>query len=1317
MPGTVLDLGFDGARPFATGGGPRLRTSGVALREGPAPGSVELAPSTRIKVSRDPALDGLDQFTVDLEVTPSRTDRAQVLLASQNPPLRVELDGGGKVVASVHTADGWQEVSSTKALRKGQAAAVRVARDPRGRLSIDLDGAASGTGSTGGALVPTGRGGITVGADASGGMGFAGALGKLRISDVGLSLKAEKALRAKEKKYAGVFSGSFKVPVDVHLLPGAVDDRFNRIKAIMNACGVEDLSDLSTLQVQHRTVLTPGTVLKAPRASLVPVVDFPKIAVAFARAQGRDRDEARKLLDGVLLTRSVSTRAASTITDAPTTVLGTRPAPRTGPSPLGRRAPRLPDVVSTRDLSRITAVESVERLRRDRPSEWPVMAAAPMVVRSLVIPVSSAVIIARRLDLTNQTLELDPAVGTLYIIAEEIEARSGARITWRRPVLDVPNIGPDPSLDGHPNWSGVHTGDDSKDGLPGGDARTGAGGIAGRTAQDSPSVEVWVLRMNGMPDIDLAGQQGGAGGRGQQGGRGGRGADGKPGEWWWFFGKQCWSDPGSGGNGGHGGDGGRGGRGGNGGSAGSILFAVLQDSLDELTTSNAFTPDLSAGRAGDGGDGGFRGEGGRGGARGYTDVCDGGRAGAQGQPGIVGAKGDVGSAGRQGSMRIMTVTQEAWDEQLTKPWLYDVTPDAALPGSNVVVKGSRFADTDTLVLGTRTLAHTLRPDEGLDVTLPDNLDGGEQQLYLRRQGGQESNRLPLVIKPVVTGALPTVVPGSTSTVTGHAFLPGATVDYDGDLYPATGVTPTSLTFVVPETAGAVASEHTVGLTVVNPDGQRSNTVTATVPRVAKNGFLLGVHDFSFANDANGTPSWSTFEDTYGGVEVWHELLDPVFGHPVLTTAFYFFYEEFLKGEDNGGLATGFCTALASMSLDRFWLGHNDTFSSVVRDAAFRKQMTAIHGRLLTRESLLDFHDQGRRGQANVVTVFREIEAEFTSGGTRETAPLLFFVPAGDIWDEGYFDMLSDSHCIVPIRITYPQGNDGSATLDGIRMHCWDNNHPADPNCFVDFRVVGGETRFTYTAAGAEKFKSEDKITLASATLGEYLLRDLDLPFGGPLGLTTFVLDFLLSPATLQVVDDNGRVTGRSGDQLLSEIPGSHPAYLLPGAVLLPPQTGLTRRITGTASGTYTYASLTPTGTSLGLTDVPTAAGQVDRLLANADGTRVRFAPGAAKTANLTVARQVSGQARGVSVEGFGATPTNELDITSSPDLSLVRLTNPGPATTVDLKVLAFNTSTSARSSVARTSVDVPTDSDLVLAVSSWSGLDDSKVTASVVATP
>lgn len=1343
MSRTLLDMQFDGTTVYNSASTALATTTvGAAIKS--AGDGFELAASSRVKVARASELDALDTFTVATRLTPTASGRHQVILESQSPPMRIVLTRTSVVNAGVNTAQGWEELSSRTRIPKDKETLVRMSRDTKGVLRLEVGGRQVAE-KTVGPLVAVGRGGLSVGADSRGANGYVGVINGLTISDTAITIASEKALVNKASQLQAQLKGLYGVNVLVSLDPATVDTRFNEIKSVMHAAGVNDLSSLATLRIDRPTKITRGTILKAPAQPAVAVVNWVAVAKDVAAAAKTSPMQARKLVDNALLTRAVTGGTAAPTGTLPTVrrnplvplsgaareplsqpdivvtpVLGTPSVITAQPIRLGAVGPSAND---SRDIQhidldtreRISAVEALERLKRDRPWEWPVMDVVepePQQVSSHVLPVNSAVIIARRLDLTNQTLEIDPAVGTLYIICEEIDAAKGAKITWKRPILAVPNIGDNPALDGYPDWIGVNT-DGSKHGLPGGDAQGGASGLRGRPGFSAPNVEMWVLRMNGMPDIDLEGQDGGKGGRGQRGGRGGRGAEGEAGKWWWFFGKRCWSDPGDGGNGGDGGDGGRGGPGNRGGDGGDILFAVLETSLKTLTTTNAFTPDLGGGRAGTGGAGGFGGQGGLGGPRGYSEVCDGGHDGAQGQPGATGTLGSAGKAGAGGKVRIMTITQESWDEQLTRPWLYDVTPDATLPNQTVVLKGSRFADTDQVRIGTRVLASTLRPDQGLDVKVPADIGGGTHQLYLRRHDGQQSNRLPLIVKPQITSAMPSVIPGADTTVDGRAFLPGATVDYAGSLYPANVGSPTRLVFRVPETATKNSPEAKVSLTVINPDGQRSNTVNTTVPHVLKNGFLLGVHDYSFANDSDGRPSWATFEETYGGVEVWHELLDPIFGHPVLTTAFYYFYREFLKGKANGGLATGFCTALASQAVDLFWRGKNDTFATVVRDDAFRKAMTAIHGRLLTRECLVDFHEQGRRGQANVVTSFQRIEANFATGGTRETAPLLFFVPQGAAWDSGYFDRLADSHCIVPIRITYPAGYDGSS-LDGVHMQCWDNNHPKNSQCYVDFRTVGSETRFTYTANGVTKFTSEDGITLATSTLGEYLLRDLDLPFSGPFGVTRFVFEFLLSPATLQVTDELGRITGQSGSQILSDIPGSHPAYLCPNAFLLPRATGLSRRITGTATGAYTYASLAPEDTSIALMNVATNIGESDSLLVNADATRVRFTPAVPKSAPMTLARRISGHARAISIEDFPATPANDLDVTTSPDMSLIRMTNTGPPTQVSVKLLDFNIATKARKSLAQMAIPVPSGHDLVVAVTSWPDLSESNVTTAAV---
>lgn len=82
----------------------------------------------------------------------------------------------------------------------------------------------------------------------------------------------------------------------------------------------------------------------------------------------------------------------------------------------------------------------------------------------------------------------------------------------------------------------------------------------------------------------------------------------------------------------------------------------------------------------------------------------------------------------------------------------------------------------------------------------------------------------------------------------------------------------------------------------------------------------------------------------------------------------------------------------------------------------------------------------------------------------------------------------------------------------------------------------------------------------------------------------------------------------------------------------------------------------------------TAAGQADVLAVNADGTSIRFTPGAAKSFTLNLAREVAREVREVTITGAGAGLTTAMDLNLSPDLSIVRLSNTDTTRTVDVQV-------------------------------------------------
>ena len=440
---------------------------------------------------------------------------------------------------------------------------------------------------------------------------------------------------------------------------------------------------------------------------------------------------------------------------------------------------------------------------------------------------------------------------------------------------------------------------------------------------------------------------------------------------------------------------------------------------------------------------------------------------------------------------------------------------------------------------------------------------------------------------------------------------------------------------------------------------------------------------------------------------------PVWGHPILTGAFYLFYNYFLKGKDNGGLATGFCTSLASLVADNFWQGKTDT--PTITKASVHKMLTAVHGKLLSRESLLHFHDQGREGVARVGRTYREIETTFLKGVDRHNAPLLFFIPSGDIWNEGYFDKLGKSHCVMPYRFEYPPGHpgptlssDGSTTItdpDGVELYVWDCNHETSPNCKLAFRRAGESIEYEYfDNSTTPEFTSQQGITLGMMTNGAYMLSDHDLPFSGG-GLLKFIIEFLFSPADLQVTNAEGLRTGNFGGKIYSEIPDSHPCYLVKGAYLLPKHTALNRKIVGRATGTYEYVSITPDAASINISGVSTAIGHEDVLSLSPDATQVSFTPAAEKTFSIALARKVGEEVRAIAVTGAGGSPGKNMDITVSPEMSAFRMGTRGKHRTVNIESFAIAKSTNTHVNREITDFSLSANHHLAVSVTDWTSVN------------
>ncbi len=141
--------------------------------------------------------------------------------------------------------------------------------------------------------------------------------------------------------------------------------------------------------------------------------------------------------------------------------------------------------------------------------------------------------------------------------------------------------------------------------------------------------------------------------------------------------------------------------------------------------------------------------------------------------------------------------------------------------------------------------------------------------------------------------------------------------------------------------------------------------------------------------------------------------------------------------------------------------------------------------------------------------------------------------------------------------------------------------------------------------------------------------------------------------------------------MLAEIPNSHPCYLLPGCYMLPDTTALTRRIIGIRTANTRSTPIYLRGIArAGERD--TAAGQADVLAVSADANQVRFTPAAAKSFAMTLSRQVGSQARAIAITGAGGGPAADIDVSLSPDLSLLRLGNRGAARSVQVKAFSMD---------------------------------------------
>ncbi len=961
-----------------------------------------------------------------------------------------------------------------------------------------------------------------------------------------------------------------------------------------------------------------------------------------------------------------------------------------------------------------------------------------------VLPDSSSVIIASQLDLTNTTLTIDPSVKTLTLIVQTLTCGQGAQIAyddssvWRPVALPALTAANGVSYNPNAYGGGATNGPNGGNGISG---QTGAPTTIVPPA--APNIAIYALNIDNLPVINIQGLKGAPGNPGERGGNGGDGGAGKNGSDVWPFG--CTAQPGSGGHGGNGGNGGDGSAGGEGGAGGNLSVLTTQANWQTLVDNKSWTIYNNGGPGGDPGIPGAGGAPGRGGAPGTpggAGMCNKPGTAPDGAPGASGQAGADGKAGNGGTINPYIITAAEWYDELTLPWLQTINPEIGYPGAIVTGVGMNFGSGDTVMVNGETVPATFAASGQFKVTLPLALAGGTATIAVRRSAdGLVSDAMNFTVEPFITSVSASggYTPGDTITVTGAGFLANASVHLTQPAQPLQVIVPLSTTpntvvFTVPSVTGATSqAQGTATLSLVNPDGLASNTLTMMRLAFAANGFAPSVHGFAFTNASAcpGAPSLSTFAADFGSGDV----IGSTLLQPTLTAAYYALYAVLLGPECHG-----LCTGFACGAMDRFTGGFKDTFAAFpTSSSALKTEFTIDWGRQMSGELLTHFFSQSVNGQPQVLSSIQQVESVFTGTQTRDNMPLVFFIPSGWPVASKWFNAEMAAHTIVPYKLVRPPG--WTAGYNGVKLYIYDCNYPGNDNCFITFTQSGSTVSFDYGSTGdalySPAYNTANGFTLGVATMDQALYDAVHLPWMEGAG---WIVDFVLSPATLSLANLAGQVTGQSGANVVAQVPGVVPSLLSEAhnLTLTPPQLQLQRTIQGTGNGTYTYASIAPPSSSpsglgtllpaganaivphergFSLQNVPCSAATKDVILVSADNQSFQLTTNdASKTFSVLIAQRYdiqSGAAANlkttpsmqlVQLDGLSLQAGEQILLWTDAALSRVGVSNTGAARNFTVTVSSINPSSGEPVALQKTQGAVAANADFIAEIASWQNL-------------
>lgn len=930
---------------------------------------------------------------------------------------------------------------------------------------------------------------------------------------------------------------------------------------------------------------------------------------------------------------------------------------------------------------------------------------------------SDSVILADELDLTNKTITIDrDHVSSLYIVANKIKAMTGAKITYR--ALENPNHGnkgtngkPGPSFDrynSHSNQSKAPSGGDGGNGEP---------GRSGPQGKDAPDLNIYVLEMDGMPDLILPGQKGGQGGCGGNGGNGGHGERGRNSKKKKYagIGVDCKHGPGWGGDGGDGGNGGKGGKGGTGGEGANIQIATLEENLESMIAGRAFEVNISGGAGGNPGiqgNGGLAGKGGKYGENtaGWPCEDEHDRWGKDGQNGQKTGDLGPGDTGSVGSLNFVVITREEWEEKLESPWIENLDPNVGFPNKTININGQNFVDGSKVhyfIAGLESAGSKLKTiyksGKALEFIIPIDSTHGEHQVKVVTPDGDASNPVPVHVSPIigkieVNGEpVKAVSPGDTISIHGKAISPECSIVCRDEWFSpdnVIGETIAKLTLPTKEGEDVGGTTH---IKVLNEDGYESNEIEILVLPTLDSGFRANPNGWAFDNFSKGNPSWDRFRATFEDPDEFFNEVDV--SSPVLNFAFYhLLFKPYL----NGDLGGAYCSALSETALKRYHEGRDDVFFEYAKtsndpppiDSGLMRELVIAQGKFLSKELILHYYDQGLSELGQILKSVRAIESDIRDGRGVDTARTVSFIPSGDIFDSGYFDRMKGSHTVVPMRLIYP---DERRSLDGAKIYVYDSNHPDDNNRFIRLYKKGVDIHFRYPDIDSE-FCSEEGLTLGNATLNLTMLQDVDLPYS--LG---FILDILTCPAWLRLEDDNENFIGYKDGKIYGNSELGFVSPFIKNYILTKSNTdkAFKRQIKGISEGKYNFGAFHPARKSVTLEDIDVNSRTSDTIQLDHEFSQISIGTQDVEKKFKVNLGEVTDEGFKIATAIFGAKKDEVLSVEIRPQMAAVLFKSPNREIDIDLELKSI---AGANVASAAQRVKLNANENLELSVDDWKNL-------------